>query len=42
MALINTSQQNYYTGNNSQEQNYQFVPLVDIINQFMITFCMEH
>tara|TARA_B100000424_G_scaffold214427_1_gene172149 strand:- start:61 stop:1467 length:1407 start_codon:yes stop_codon:yes gene_type:complete len=41
MALINTSQQNYYTGNNSQEQNYQFVPLVDIINQFMIAYVGE-
>ena len=43
MALIDPSitSQNYYTGNNSQLQNYQFISLVDIINQFMIGYVGE-
>ena len=41
MALINVNAQNYYTGNNAQSQNYQFISLVDIINQFMIGYVGE-
>ena len=41
MALINSTAQNYYTSNNHESQNYQFVSLVDIINQFMIGYVGE-
>jgi hypothetical protein len=39
MALLNTTQQAYYQGNNFG--NYQFVSLKDIINQFMMVYVGE-
>ena len=41
MALINLPARNYYTGNNHQSQNYQFVSLKDVVNQFMIAYVGE-
>ena len=39
MGLINTTQQEYYDGNDFG--NYQFVSLTDIINQFMMVYVGE-
>ena len=39
MALLNTTQRDYYQGNNYG--NYQFVSLEDIINQFMVVYVGE-
>ena len=39
MALLNTTQQAYYQGNDFG--NYQFVSLKDIINQFMLIYVGE-
>ena len=39
MALLNTTQQSYYQGNDYG--NYQFVSLKDVINQFMLIYVGE-
>ena len=39
MALVNSTQQAYYDGNDFG--NYQFVSLKDIINQFMLIYVGE-